>query len=175
MKRNRDKGETYRVVDYNDNGLVIISEYDAPPPPVKQFTITDLDGSAVFTGRARELRELQLSNSRLVRADLRGADLHCAYLVGADLSGADLSGADLSGANLDFARLDGAKFSRANLNNAYLRHVDLRHVDLDGCNLLGANVTGSDGIEKLHGSGAYVSVRKSVPWTGSSRVETFSV
>ena len=93
-----------------------------------------------------DLRGLDLSQQRLVKALLDRVDLEGANLEGSDLSGASLRraslretylvGADLTGVNLENADLEGARLDRANLTGA-----NLNRANLEGANLTGANLT----------------------------------
>ncbi|HEV2802457.1 MAG TPA: toll/interleukin-1 receptor domain-containing protein [Pyrinomonadaceae bacterium] len=95
-----------------------------------------------------------LTDARLIKADLRGANLSGAALGGARLTGANLSGADLRAAALSGANLEGAVLSGVNLNHAYLlytnltnailSHADITDANLTGARLAGANLTGAD-------------------------------
>jgi uncharacterized protein YjbI with pentapeptide repeats len=77
-----------------------------------------------------DLEGANLEGSELSQTSLRRASLREAYLVGTDLSGANLENADLEGARLERANLSGANLSRANLEGA----------DLTGANLSGAHL-----------------------------------
>ena len=95
-----------------------------------------------------DLRGLDLSRARLVKAIFDRSDLDGANLEAAELSGASLRrdtlreaylvGADLSGANLENADLEGAKLDRANLSK-----VNLTRANLEGASLTGADLTGA--------------------------------
>jgi hypothetical protein len=81
-------------------------------------------------GRKQQLSGEDLSNLKLMEAELDNAklteaDLSTSYLIRADLSGADLSGADLSSAVLAEANLTGANFSEAELMDTWLNGADL--------------------------------------------------
>jgi uncharacterized protein YjbI with pentapeptide repeats len=99
--------------------------------------LSNLDAEALLeldvTGHRRDVNELLLAASELVRAevkkkkDLRGADL-----IGADLNGADLRGASLRGAHLIGADLRRADLRMADLTGADLRGADIRGADLSG-------------------------------------------
>lgn len=98
-----------------------------------------------------DLRGLDLSKARLVKASLGRADLDGANLEGADLSQAQLKrtslreaylvGANLAGANLENADLEGAKLERANLAGANLTRANLEGATLTGANLSGAQLS----------------------------------
>ncbi|MBI4383518.1 MAG: pentapeptide repeat-containing protein [Nitrospinae bacterium] len=82
--------------------------------------------------RKTDLQGADLSNYKLIAADLSdgnfsGADFTGAYLIRANLSGADLSGANLTHAVISEANLSGATFSGADLSDAYLCGADLSH------------------------------------------------
>jgi uncharacterized protein YjbI with pentapeptide repeats len=98
-----------------------------------------------------DLRGLDLSKSRLVKASLDRADLDGANLEATDLSQASLKrtslreaylvGASLAGANLENADLEGAKLDRANLSGANLTRANLEGATLNGANLSGAQLS----------------------------------
>lgn len=105
------------------------------------------------------LSQVDLSNTRLDRADLRKVrmdqvTLGEASLVGANLEGARLDGVYLQGATLTDATLAraklagsdarGADFSFADLRGADLARADLRDAILDGARIEGANFEGTD-------------------------------
>ena len=85
-----------------------------------------------------------LSEVRLIRADLGGANLSRANLSRADLSGVDLSGARLSEANLRWAHLSRADLSNANLLGSNLLGAHLLMANLSGATLRGAHLIGVD-------------------------------
>ena len=92
----------------------------AEKPPTDIQAILTVIGRREPTGNNRGNDPLDLSFTRLVRANLSGANLSGADLVGANLTRAWLFGANLSGANLNTANLSGA-----NLNEADLTWADL--------------------------------------------------
>ena len=110
-----------------------------------------------------------LSEAKLIEADLRGADLSSANLIGANLSGADLSSANLIGATSSLADLRGADLIKADLTGANLTEADLTgtdftgakliKADLTGANLTGANLTGADLCDAML-DGAYLGEAK---------------
>jgi len=89
-----------------------------------------------------------LSQAKLIGADLRKANLGMADLNGADLSGANLSEADLraefSEANLSEANLLRADLSGANLSEAKLRGANFLGATLTGVNASGADLSGTN-------------------------------
>ena len=92
----------------------------AAKPPTDIQAILTVIGRREPTGNNRGNDPLDLSFTRLVRANLSGANLVGADLVGVNLTRAWLFGANLSGANLNTANLSGA-----NLNEADLTWADL--------------------------------------------------
>ena len=92
----------------------------AEKPPTDIQAILTVIGRREPTGNNRGNDPLDLSFTRLVRANLTGANLNTADLVGANLTRAWMFGANLSGANLNTANLSGA-----NLNEADLTWADL--------------------------------------------------
>lgn len=95
-----------------------------------------------------DLKGIDLSQAKLIKAALDRADLDGANLEGTDLSQATLrraslreaylAGTNLSGANLENADLEGARLERAILIGA-----NLTRANLEGANLTGANLTGA--------------------------------
>jgi hypothetical protein len=88
-----------------------------------------------------------LAYADLSQVDLRGAfipeiDLSEARLVGADLSGAILTEADLTRSYLHQAKLSGADLNGADLRGAILTEADLSRAYLHQAKLNGANLTG---------------------------------
>ena len=76
------------------------------------------------------LRGLDLSYAKLMKADLRNADLSKAdlsysYLMQADLTEANLSGADLTSSVISEGILKGANLEDAELDEAFLNGTDL--------------------------------------------------
>ncbi len=96
-------------------------------------------------------KEIEKCRTVLTRAYLAGADLSEAKLLFADLTGANLKpgytddgkerGAILKGTWLNCTKLACAKLGRADLSNARLRGADLRCADLSGAILTGADLT----------------------------------
>jgi uncharacterized protein YjbI with pentapeptide repeats len=84
------------------------------------------------TAHWRDVDELLLRTSELVRAGERGADHRRADLAGANLRHANLRGANLRGAYLIGADLRGADLRLADLIGADLRAADLAGADLSG-------------------------------------------
>jgi uncharacterized protein YjbI with pentapeptide repeats len=125
---------------------------------------TDLSGAllshAHFIG-AECSSETDLSQARLVYADLSGvnlnrtslfeANLNRAILKGTQLIEADFSYADLLGADLSGAFLSGARLLGTRLVNADLSGADLKGANLEAATLVGADLTGAD----LTGSRVY--------------------
>lgn len=102
---------------------------------------------------------IDLSDVRLIRADLAGLDLtgldlsgldlsECdlrqSRLLGANLEGTTLYGADLTGAELLGARLDGANLSEATLSQAGLGRVSAKGTSFFGATATEATFTGSE-------------------------------
>jgi hypothetical protein len=80
-----------------------------------------------------DLSDARLINADLIEADLTNTDLSHAVLINANLVEADLSGADLSHAllintNFGHATLNGANFSYAMMGQTHLNGVDLHAV-----------------------------------------------
>lgn len=103
--------------------------------------------------------DLDFSNSRFVRTNLRqavlrdswlnNANLQEAQLQDADLRRATFIGSDLRDANLDGARMEQVDASRANFGNSCLVNANLvsarlRHCDFGGANFTNADLTGAD-------------------------------
>ncbi len=100
------------------------------------------------------LAGINLSDTWLLKADLKEIDLSKANLAFARLNDARMDGAELKGANLSTALLQkvslkGAKLQnvdlrRADLEKAELQNTDLRRACLQGTNLKGANLYKAD-------------------------------
>lgn len=86
----------------------------------------------------REVNELLLAASELVRAAVPHRKDHRKDHRGADLIGADLEGADLRGASLRGSYLIGADLRGADLRLADVIGADLRGAELGGADLTGA-------------------------------------
>jgi len=85
-----------------------------------------------------DLREAEMTASRLTRTEFGGADLS-----GADLRRAKLMDAKAKKARFDDARLNGADLTNAELEGASFRNADLRRAQLQGANLREADLTGA--------------------------------
>ena len=85
-----------------------------------------------------DLSGANLSNAKILAADLTGANL-----TGANLERADLTGANLTGANLTNANLRNARLSRANLSQANLTNASLMQAFIDGAILKDSNLEGT--------------------------------
>ncbi len=103
------------------------------------------DGVAIWNLWRKEEPEIRpdLSESKLIVADLRGTDLREADLYRANLSWVKLGGVNLSGADLSRANLYGASLYGANLTNADLSGADLSGADLSGARCLLTNFSGA--------------------------------
>jgi MinD-like ATPase involved in chromosome partitioning or flagellar assembly len=88
-----------------------------------------------------DLRDMNLANVRLRRANLSYAEMVAINLRGADLEGADLRKANLNSADLREANLSGANLSGAELNLASLKNAILDSADLRGANLFQSDVS----------------------------------
>jgi uncharacterized protein YjbI with pentapeptide repeats len=121
-------------------------------------------------GKARSLREADLSGANLTGINLIGFDLSGANLTGTDFTETNLSGANFREADLSGANLTGTDLREANLSGANLKHAivtpttkleakwhliwelineggkarSLREADLSGANLTGINLRGFD-------------------------------
>ena len=87
-----------------------------------------------------DLRDINLSNAKmigtkLIGANLDGADLSGVKLMGANLTSATLCRANLVGADLDGSHLIGANFCETNLNDC-----NLWDAFVDGASFVGANL-----------------------------------
>ena len=96
-----------------------------------------------------DLSQLKLINADLSRANLNGADLRRADLSKAQLSHASFFGANLESATLILADLLGAVLNDANLRGAsffgaFLFGTRMKGANLDGANLLGTTLMGAD-------------------------------
>jgi hypothetical protein len=120
---------------------------DAHTPEARQTIIDRL------VRRGTLLREVNLMNYDLFRANFRGADLHGANLTNcilraADLRRANLQNANLSAAQLIEANLSGADLSGATMDRCYLSGADLSNARMIGtrvnCSLWGVHLQGAD-------------------------------
>jgi uncharacterized protein YjbI with pentapeptide repeats len=91
---------------------------------------------------------LDLSDTRLARANLRNAILRHCFLNRANLERAVFHHADLERAELSGASLHLALMHKANLQKAQMDEVDFRKCNFAGANLYEASLHGSD----LHGA-----------------------
>jgi uncharacterized protein YjbI with pentapeptide repeats len=101
----------------------------------------DLSGADLSDGffQFANLREVNLSNSRLDGANMAGVQLHGANLRNATLVYTNLSGAQLIGADVR-----GANFTKAWLNWAWFAGAKLDGANFAGAHLIGAQLQGAD-------------------------------
>ncbi|CBN54403.1 MULTISPECIES: pentapeptide repeat-containing protein [Kamptonema] len=100
------------------------------------------------------ITDRDLTNIKLMGADLQGANLSSVRFSGSDLRDANLSGAKLQGVNLESTNLSranlrqvnlsDAKLNSANLTTADLTEADLRQVSLNYAKLGGADLISAD-------------------------------
>jgi uncharacterized protein YjbI with pentapeptide repeats len=95
--------------------------------------------AAVLMEKAN-LRDAQLQNAFLHRAQLQGADLYDAQLQNADLGGAQLQKANLYWAQLQNADLGGTQLQEAQLHGAQLQNAQLYGAQLQKANLYMADL-----------------------------------
>jgi uncharacterized protein YjbI with pentapeptide repeats len=88
------------------------------------------------------LQGANLSETKLIEADLTGAFLENAELRQTDLSEANLTKADLRGASLNETKLLRANLTGANLTGAQLVSVILNETNLTDANLSNASIYG---------------------------------
>ena len=81
------------------------------------------------------LKEVDLSNTDLSRADLRFLNMKEAILKGSDLSKADLSFTNLKEADLTGALLVKADLKRSSLKEASVEEADFSHAILEGADM----------------------------------------
>ena len=91
-----------------------------------------------------DLDGANLESADLSQASMKRATLREAYLVGANLSGVNLENADLEGAKLERANLSGANLTRANLEGAVLTGANLTGAQLSYAQLAGAKLGGAN-------------------------------
>ena len=94
--------------------------------------------------RYANLRNADLSHSRLNQADLHKANLSYANLRNANLRDSRLSQADLHNAKLSQTDLHNAKLNSAHLFEANFYAADLRHADLQNADLRTADLRTAD-------------------------------
>ena len=97
---------------------------------------------------AANLEGADLRSSDLQNAELRAANLRYANLAWSDLRGANLQGADLTGANLANALFNNADLQYANLNQTNLKAADFRDANLYQTTLLNAQERPLDRIQE---------------------------
>jgi uncharacterized protein YjbI with pentapeptide repeats len=108
---------------------------DADTPEARQHIIDRL------MRRGTLLREVNLMNFDLFRANFRGADLLGANLTNAKLRSADLRRANLQNATLTSAQLIEANLSGADLSGALLDHCYMSGADLSNTRMIGARIS----------------------------------
>jgi uncharacterized protein YjbI with pentapeptide repeats len=122
---------------HRTNDVVVTTATPIGPPP-SSIQLAGVD-----------LRDRQLPEVALVRANLTGASFRRSGLAHADLRAVNLTGGDLAetnltSANLASARLLGADLSAATLTGACLMGADLRGADLSKTRLAAADLRGAD-------------------------------
>ena len=103
-----------------------------------------------------DVRETNLDEVKLKRAELWNANLEGAKLLGANLQEAKLMGANLQEADLWDSKLEKAVLIEANLKRAYLREANLKGADLRRANLEEAILWGANLREAKLGSGQWL-------------------
>jgi len=113
----------------------------------------------ILSCNGADLKNANLSDSRMARSGLSGADLYRANLSGSSLRLSDLRNARLFEANISDMDARRARFTNANmkrvtgvdadfrsafLQNADFRGADLREADFRGADLRGADFRGAD-------------------------------
>jgi uncharacterized protein YjbI with pentapeptide repeats len=96
----------------------------------------------------------QLTGANLEKADLTEADLRVANLQGANLIDANLQRADLRVANLQGAQLNFANLQEAGLRVANLQGANLIYTNLQGTNLAGAKFDNKTALDQSEMNGA---------------------
>jgi uncharacterized protein YjbI with pentapeptide repeats len=120
-----------------------VSSTDRPPADIQ--AILDVLGRCQENiAPAEPQLRLDLSDTRLARANLRNAIFRHGFLNRADLQRVVLINADLERADLSEANLRSALMHEANLQKAQIEEVDLRMGNLARANLYDANLHGSD-------------------------------
>jgi uncharacterized protein YjbI with pentapeptide repeats len=95
------------------------------------ITIFSLNFTAFADNPSGEMARRQLlETGHCPGCDLRGIDLSNEKLIGANLAGADLSGAQLENTNLRGANLQGATLLKLDLSETRLAGANLKHANL---------------------------------------------
>ena len=138
--------------------LTVINRRQTDLESVSQYLDLSLSNLTEANLVGANLDRVKLSNSALIKADLRGASLNLANLSHANLNGAnltkvqleranliqaDLSNTNLSSANLHEANLNKANLADAILDGAILTNTSLGNTNLTGAILIGANLRGA--------------------------------
>lgn len=103
-----------------------------------------LSGATPLSLCGIDLSGVDLRFAYLREVNLADANLRRAQLIGADLGECNMRGANLSEADLRLARFDGAILDECNLQQARLHCASLRSVSLQGTDLRDANLWGAD-------------------------------
>jgi uncharacterized protein YjbI with pentapeptide repeats len=110
---------------------------------------TDVQAVLTVIGRRKEgSGDVDLTNAKIPKADLRAANLSGAMLfrinmTGAFLRGANLSHAFLEGASLEGANLGSSNLVRADLSGAFLKGADLIRANMVRTMLFRADLSGA--------------------------------
>lgn len=116
----------------------LLSRYKMGEREFKDYVIHTVDGFEC------NLRDIDLSDSVLIKAYLPYGNLSQAELVSLTAQNATLGDIKLFSANLSDAMLAGSDLSRADLRYACLKGADLKSTNLTGADLQGADLTGAD-------------------------------
>ena len=108
----------------------------------------------ILSCNGADLKNANLSDSRMARSGLSGADLYRANLSGSSLRFSDLRNARLFEANISEMDARRARFTNANMKrvtgveadfrNAFLQNADFRGADLRGADFRSADLRGAD-------------------------------
>lgn len=136
--------ERYAAGERNFAGVIITS--DRFCTTIERADLSDIILSGAYLYQFR-LREVVLTNAKLIGVYMYGVDLQFANLRRADFTGATLAGACLECADLSFACLNGANLTGANVNGADLTKADLQFSNLSNVDLSVAYLP--EGIESV--------------------------
>jgi uncharacterized protein YjbI with pentapeptide repeats len=135
---------TARTLDSQRKGLLLRFLHESDLITAERQPESETVATRIIDLKDVDLSEANLIRANLEKADLRGVFLHKADLRRANLHKADLCGAILIRADLRGAFLNEAKLERADLKGANLHGTDLNNAKLSLANLEGANLEGVD-------------------------------
>ncbi|MCL5270652.1 MAG: pentapeptide repeat-containing protein [bacterium] len=169
LKTLGEPGGRHKWRDYRArNRWIDLSTGDLARRNLSGYDLKDINLSTSVLIEA-DLAGANLAHANLSFADLRRANLRTADLIGVDLASSNLQeaklmdvcleGAQLSGARLAGANLMGADLSRCDLTDANLQGASLKFARLNAARLTGADVAQADLTGAVFDEGAASSLR----------------